>query len=58
MFNIFFADNGIRTADLRCQKRPLSQLSHNHGPFKILILLFIDLILRMLHNYYMILSST
>ena len=43
MFNIFFADNGIRTADLRCQKRPLSQLSHNHGPFKNFILPFIDI---------------
>ena len=32
MFNIIFADDWIRTADLWNQKRPLYQLSHNHCP--------------------------
>ena len=32
MFNINFADDWIRTADLWNRKRPLYQLSHNHFP--------------------------
>ena len=32
MFNINFANDWIRTADLWCRKRPLYQLSHNHCP--------------------------
>ena len=30
MFNINFADDWIRTADLWCRKQLLYQLSHNH----------------------------
>ena len=32
MFDIFFADDWIWTADLLKRKRPLYQLSHNHCP--------------------------
>ena len=32
MFNLNFADDWIRTADLWNRKRPLYQLSHNHFP--------------------------
>ena len=35
MFKINFADDGIRTADLRCQKQLLRQLSHNHCPYNV-----------------------
>ena len=31
-FNINFANDWIRTADLWCRKQPLYQLSHNHCP--------------------------
>ena len=35
MFNINFANDWSRTADLWYRKRPLYQLSHNHN-FKVL----------------------
>ena len=35
MFNIYFANDWIQTADLWYQKRPLYQLSHNHFPMLI-----------------------
>ena len=33
MFNIYFADAWIRTADLWCLEQPLYQLSHNQTFF-------------------------
>ena len=36
MFNIKFADDRIRTPDLKCQKQPLYQLSHNTAPILFL----------------------
>ena len=40
MFNIFFADDWIRTADLWHWKRLLYQLSHNHCPKNYPLLLY------------------
>ena len=38
MFNMNFADDWIRTADLWYWKQPLYQLSHNHNHFPFLFL--------------------
>ena len=43
MFNINFANDWIRTADLWYRKRPLYQLSHNHFPKKYFCYLLIGL---------------
>ena len=40
MFKINFADDGIRTADLRCQKQLLRQLSHTTAPTMLVLILF------------------
>ena len=50
MFNIFFADDWILTADLWIRKRPLYQLSHNHCPrcvtiFKQVLIRHLNLII-------------
>ena len=37
MFNIFFANDWIRTTDFWSQKRPLYQLNHNHCPSKYIV---------------------
>ena len=50
MFNINFADNWIRTADLWCRKRPLYQLNHNHCPVDVLYMMIS--ILTEMTNWY------
>ena len=39
MFNIKFANDWIRTTDLWYRKQPLNQVSHNHCPFELLLIL-------------------
>ena len=41
MFNVTYklTDVGIRTANLKCGKRTLSQLSHNHCPTSVVLTL-------------------
>ena len=51
MFNINFADDWSRTADLWYQKQPLYQLSHNHFPVSSHVVMLESCLSTPLHTF-------